>query len=252
MIGLAAERLFPERTQALTHELPSMRRQKDPDEIELLKRCCAAGNAGHRAAREQFRPGMCELDLYVIVQNAAMKAAGHPVLVYGDFAVGARTEQGGGPPTDRVAQPDDLVLLDYSVVIGDYRSDFTNTFVVSGKPTREQQQIYDTCLAAMRAGEELLVAGTPAKEIDHAVRQIMTSAGYGQAFRHHTGHGIGLSHPEAPFIVPDSTDTLLAGDVVTLEPGAYIPGVGGIRIEHNYLITPTGFERLSNHELTIA
>ena len=72
-----------------------------------------------------------------------------------------------------------------------------------------------------------------------------------EQFPHHAGHGIGLTHPEAPFIVRRSTETLLAGDVVTLEPGLYIAGVGGIRIEHNYLITPTGYERLSNHTIAL-
>lgn len=70
-------------------------------------------------------------------------------------------------------------------------------------------------------------------------------------FGHHAGHGIGLAHPEPPVLVRDSTDTLLAGDVVTLEPGLYVPGVGGIRIEHNYLITETGYERLSQHVIAL-
>jgi len=71
-------------------------------------------------------------------------------------------------------------------------------------------------------------------------------------FPHHAGHGLGLSHPEAPFIVRHSSETLLTGDVVTLEPGVYVDGIGGIRIEHNYLITTGGFERLSNHAIALS
>ncbi len=73
----------------------------------------------------------------------------------------------------------------------------------------------------------------------------------GQPLVHHAGHGLGLSHPEAPFFVEGATETLVVGDVVTLEPGAYVDGVGGVRIEHNYLITATGFERLSNHTISL-
>ena len=72
-----------------------------------------------------------------------------------------------------------------------------------------------------------------------------------RSFPHHAGHGLGLTHPEAPYIVRHATETLLAGDVVTLEPGLYVPGIGGIRIEHNYLITDKGYERLSNHTIAL-
>jgi Xaa-Pro aminopeptidase len=72
-----------------------------------------------------------------------------------------------------------------------------------------------------------------------------------ESFGHHAGHGLGLTHPEAPFFVRDADETLLEGDVVTLEPGLYVDGIGGIRIEHNYRITAAGYERLSNHEITL-
>jgi Xaa-Pro aminopeptidase len=83
-----------------------------------------------------------------------------------------------------------------------------------------------------------------------AVRGVFEKAGVADAFPHHAGHGLGVMHPEAPFIVRRSDETLLAGDVVTLEPGLYVPG-GGLRIEHNYLIEETGYERLSNHTIAL-
>jgi Xaa-Pro dipeptidase len=136
-------------------------------------------------------------------------------------------------------------------VIDGYRSDFTNTLVVGADPTAEQRRIFDLCVAAMAAGEKQLKAGAACLDVYRAVRAAFEPAGMAQHFPHHAGHGIGLSHPEAPFFVERATETLIAGDVVTLEPGLYVDGVGGVRIEHNYLITGSGFERLSNHTIAL-
>src|SRR5205085_11530939 len=138
------------RVTALLHRL---RRQKDPDEIALLERCMRATDAGHAWARAHVRPGMTELDVYRGVNAACIQDAGQPVVVYGDFAVSPGPERRGGGPTERVLQPGDLFILDYSVVIGGYRSDFTNTLVVDREPTADQKRLYDLCVQAMAAGE---------------------------------------------------------------------------------------------------
>lgn len=227
-----------------------LRRQKEPDELELLRACMRATEAGHARAREVVRPGISEFELYREVQSAALAAAGRPGLVYGDFrAVNARHPKAGGLPTDYRLQHGDLFILDYSVVLGGYRSDFTNTLCV-GDPTDEQQMLFQLCQAALRAGEAALRAGAPAREVYAAVSKPLEEAGYGR-LPHHAGHGIGLAHPEPPILVPLSTDTLLAGDVVTLEPGLYVEGIGGMRIENNYLVTNEGFEQLSRHVMAL-
>jgi hypothetical protein len=228
-----------------------MRRQKDADEIALLNRCMRATEAGHAWARTNVRPGMTELDVYVGVFNACTRAAGHPVIVYGDFAVSPGPERRGGPPTDRVLQSGDLFILDYSVVIDDYRSDFTNTLAVGGQPTPDQQQLFDLCVQAMTAGEGELRAGQSCQAVYDAVRGAFDRAGMAEHFPHHAGHGIGLMHPEAPFFVRESSEELQENDVVTLEPGLYVAGVGGIRIEHNYRINANGYERLSHHVISL-
>jgi Xaa-Pro aminopeptidase len=228
-----------------------LRRQKDADELDLLRRCMIAGKVGQDWARANVRPGMTELDVYNGVAAAVNRDVGRHVIVYGDFAVSPGPERRGGPPTDRVLQPGDMLILDYSVVLFGYRSDFTNTLVVGKEPTAEQRALYDLCVAAMAAGEHRLKAGTPCQEVYDAVRGVFEKAGMADSFPHHAGHGLGLMHPEAPYLVRHSTETLLAGDVVTLEPGLYVAGVGGIRIEHNYLVTEVGYERLSNHEIAL-
>jgi Xaa-Pro dipeptidase len=245
------DRLGDRYASAVINTVAQMRRQKYPDEIEALRRCMRAAEAGHAWARANVQPGMTELDVYCGVNTACIEAAGHAVIVYGDFAVSPGPERRGGPPTQRVLESGDMLILDYSVVIDGYRSDFTNTLVVGRQPRPDQQRLYELSVQAMAAGEKELRAGVACLAVYQALRGVFEKAGVVGSFPHHAGHGLGLTHPEAPYIVRHATETLLAGDVVTLEPGLYVAGVGGIRIEHNYLITDKGYERLSNHTIAL-
>lgn len=228
-----------------------LKRQKDPDELALLRRSMKAGEAGLAAGMRDIRPGMTELDAYLLVQQAAIREAGEQAIVYGDFLSGPRCEEISGPPTNRKIEKGDLFLLDFSTVIFHYRADLANTFVVGGKATERQRNLYQACVEAMQAGERLLRAGVQAKEVYRAVRGVLEIKQLERNFPGHAGHGIGLGHPEPPYLVPERSETLMAGDVLTLEPGQYIKGVAGMRYERNYLITETGFELLSHHAIAI-
>ena len=228
----------------------ALRRTKDEDELAVIRESVRAGEAAHAAALAEMRPGMTELDAFLLVSAAACRALGKQVLVYGDFASGPRCEiERGGPPGRRVINRGDLLLLDFSVIVHGYRGDFTNTCVVGDNPTPRQNELYALCMEALEAGESMLRPGVEGRAVDAAVRGHFARHGMAEHFPSHTGHGLGLGHPEPPYLVPESTDTLQAGDVVALEPGLYVPGVGGMRFERNYLITPLGHETLTRHRL---
>ena len=231
--------------------IADMRRRKDPDEVELLKTCMKATDAGHAWGRANIKPGMTELQAYAGVMAACHAALGHWAVVYGDFTVSTGAKKRGGPPTPHVLQAGELFILDYSVIVQGYRSDFTNTICIGGKPSTGQQKLCDLSLAAMAAGEKELKAGAACQTVYDAMRNVFAAANMADHFTTHGGHGLGISHPEPPYIVRNSKETLVAGDVVTLEPGLYIEGVGGLRIEHNYLVTDTGSEQLSNHTIAL-
>ena len=244
--GRVHDNILDPDAQRLHDIVSTLRRRKDPDEIEQLKLCMRVTEIGHAWARTNVQPGMSELEVYAGIQRECTLSAGQPVIVYGDFAVSPGSARRSGPATKRVIESGDMLILDYSVVIQGYRSDFTNTLVVGAEPNSGQQKLYDECIVAMKAGEAELKAGAKCQTGFDAVNAALDGK-----LVHHAGHGLGLTHPEAPFFVAHSEGELVAGDVVTLEPGLYIDGIGGLRIEHNYLITDVGYERLSNHTIAL-
>lgn len=250
--SLLREQLADRELLDVTEEIRNIRRAKYQDELALIARSARAIEAGLQWARVNTKPGMSELDVYRGIQDIAIEVVGCPVVIYGDFASGPRTWiDRGGPPTRRIIEEGDLLLLDFSVVVGGYRADFTNTFCV-GEPTKEQSELMDLCLSAMEAGERLLREGTTGRDIWQAVNGVLENASAAYRLPHHAGHGLGLEHPEPPVLGLASDDRLQSGDVVTLEPGVYVNGIAGIRIEHNYRITAEGFERISQHRIGLS
>jgi Xaa-Pro dipeptidase len=223
-----------------------MRRRKYPDELALIREAVRAVEAGHHAARATIRPGVTELDVYNAINTAMVNEVGHAILPIGDYVSGERAFAIRGGATNRRLQRGDVMIIDLFPIVNGYRADFTATVSVEGELSERQQALEQALHEAQKAGEMLLKPGTRAGDVYGAVKDTLAHYGFADGFPHHAGHGLGLDHPEPPYFVPNSDETLLAGDVVTVEPGSYGTDWGG-RIEHNYHITETGFERLTNH-----
>ncbi|MCL4251758.1 MAG: Xaa-Pro peptidase family protein [Anaerolineae bacterium] len=231
----------------ITAELLTMQRQKQADELALIREAVRVVEAGHRAARAAIKPGITELDVYNAAQAAMVNEAGHAIHLMGDFVSGERAAKVSGSPTNKVLQPGSLMIVDMFPIVSGYRADFTATLAIDKQLTEFQQRLETALHAGIEAGETMLKPGSGAGDVYRAVRGALAGYGVAEGFSHHAGHGVGLDHPAAPYLVPNSQETLMAGDVVTLEPGSY-GADWGARIERNYLITDDGFERLTHHQ----
>ncbi len=231
----------------ITATISRQRRRKDPDELACIRYAQDSSLAGHIAGRKKIRPGLSELELFSLINTAMTKKAGCPVKLIGDILSGPRTLDVSGGPTDRVIGENDTVILDLSPVVHGYRADYTATIVLDPEPDQKLLDLEKALHGAIAAGESQLRPGRTGRDIYWAVKNCLNDRGFGGQFEHHAGHGLGLGHPEAPFFVPESSEKLIVGDVVTLEPGSYAPGCAG-RIEHVYLITENGPERLTRHD----
>ena len=225
----------------LTPEIDQMRRQKDPDEIECIRHAVTLAEAGLAAVKEKLEAGMREHKAYAIYHEAVVAKAETSVLVNGDFASGPRAAAEGGPPSDRRVQLGDLFIFDTSPVYHGYLCDLTRTFVV-GRPSQLQLDAWSHVMEAHGMARKAIRPGIPAKEIYHAMKEHLDkfepAAG---SFRHHAGHGIGMSGWELPWLTPGSEHIIQDREVLACEPALYADGMqGGVRLEHDYLVTPEG------------
>ena len=146
---------------------------------------------------------------------------------------------------DEWNRPGDLVVIDFGALVDGYCSDMTRTIAI-GQPTATQSRMLEVVLAAQAAGVAAVGAGVPAKDVDAACREVIAEAGWADAFTHGTGHGVGLDIHEAPRVGTTSDATLAVGDVVTVEPGVYLPAHGGVRVEDTVVVTPEGCRPLTH------
>jgi len=226
--------------------VPDMRKRKDPDEIRLLKEGIALHKEGYTVARKVAQKGKTEVDVYAAVTGALCRKHGDYLFFGGDFVSGERGLKMGGPPTRRVLKQGELMILDLWVMAHGYWVDTARTLVIGGKPKPDQQRIHRLVLKAVAAGEKMLRPGNRACDVYAAVRAIFEKEGLAENFPIHAGHGIGLHPHESPLLIPGCTEVLEEGMVATLEPGLYLEGLGGIRVEENYLITAQGPAKLTN------
>lgn len=220
-----------------------LRMVKDAAEIEALRRAAAAVDDIAVGLRAECFTGRTETELSrEIVER--MLAAGHE---RANFAIVAGGANGASPhhePTDRVIEPGDVVLCDFGGTMDGYCSDITRMFVV-GEPVAEVQAVYDVLAAAQQAGVQAGVPGVPCEAVDAATRAVIADAGFGDFFVHRTGHGIGTEEHEDPYMVAGNHLPLAPGHAYSVEPGIYLPGRFGMRLEDIVVCTPDGPERLT-------
>jgi len=235
----------------LGENIRKIRRKKDADEIEILKACARAGEAGHAAAIEAVKPGATEFDVYHAVQSAATATAGRPCVIYGDFRANTPSDIiASGGPSDRILEDGGLFILDLSVIINGYRLNFANTYSIGAAPSPDQIGAMVACKFSLEAGEKLIRPGTPCKDIHNKISEILKIA-YFDELALQAGHGVGLAHPESPTIASESTDILEEGNVISLESSVFRDGIGAMLIERSYLVTESGYEILSNHKIDL-
>lgn len=221
-----------------------MRRAKDEDEAALVQRAVRACEACYARAAEIVWPGLREIDLFAEMQAAAIRAAGEPIGELGnDFQAGTP----GGRPRSRAMAAGELLPLDLGVSIRGYRADLCRTFAVGGEPTAAQLQAAERIEDAIAHVRERAAVGVSCRRLYEEVLQSINGF-QGWKFTHHLGHGTGLSAHEAPRFNPHWEDVLTTGDLFTIEPGLYHEDLqGGVRIEENFWLSPTGLVQLSHY-----
>ncbi len=239
-----------ENLEPLGSVVREMRKVKDKDEIQLIREACNLANIGMQTASQTIRPGIKEKEVAAEVEYAMRKHGSDGTSFDTIIASGASSAFPHGSCSDRTIQEGDLVIVDLGATFNFYRSDMTRTFI-SGKASEKQVKIYETVKLAQEKAFQNIKANCPAKDVDAGARQVIETAGFGEFFVHNLGHGVGLEIHEAPILSPDSKDTLAVGNVVTDEPGIYLPGFGGVRIEDTILVTMNGAEKLTNGFYTL-
>lgn len=217
-----------------------LREIKDAGELALLRLACEAADAAlaDLVQRGGLRPGRTEKEVGRELESLMLDHGADTISFETIVAAGPNSAIPHHRPTDAVLAKGDFVKIDFGALVAGYHSDMTRTFVL-GSPADWQREIYQLVSQAQKAGREALRPGANLRDVDAAARQMITDAGYGDHFGHGLGHGVGLEIHEAPGIGATSAGTLLAGSVVTVEPGVYLPGRGGVRIEDT-LVVATG------------
>lgn len=237
---------------SLHRGVEELRMVKDEVEIAALRKACAISDQALADLVPGIREGITERDLArkldAKMREYGADAPAFPTIV----ASGPNSAIPHHQPTDRFVERGDLVKIDFGARYAGYHADETRTFVV-GVAAGWQKEIYELVVAAQQAGKRALAPGARAKDVDAASRDAIAEAGYGDQFTHGLGHGVGLEIHEDPFLGCSATVTLASRIPVTVEPGVYLPGRGGVRVEDTVLVDDEGAESLTrtDRELTV-
>jgi Xaa-Pro aminopeptidase len=227
-----------------------LRMVKDPSEVAQIQEAIGVAERAFAAFRALLQPEDREIDLFHALEHCVRQAGGQQTSFPPIVAAGERAALPHAPPTTRAAGSGRMLLVDWGASGPLYKSDLTRvldtrrTSAVSGGGPR-LEDVHDVVLRAQEAAIRAVRPGVAAQELDAAARGVIAAAGYGECFGHGLGHGLGLEIHEGPFLRPNSPTPIQAGMVFTIEPGVYLNGWGGVRIEDDVLVTPDGCEVLT-------
>ncbi len=233
-----------EKLEPINSLVRALRSVKDTEEIKLIREACRIAAVGMQTAKEIMWLGTKEKDAAAEIEYAMRKAGSDGVAFETIVASGPTSAYPHGSNLERTIRDGDFVVVDIGATYKFYRSDTTRTFLAS-KATYHQAAIYDAVKLAHQKAFETIKPKVAAAEVDGSARRVIEQAGFSEFLVHNLGHGVGLEVHEAPILSRDSKDILAAGNVVTDEPGIYVPGLGGVRIEDTVLVTKTGAEILT-------
>jgi Xaa-Pro aminopeptidase len=232
------------RVEAYDGLIEDIRVVKDETELSYIAKAEAIGDAAFTYILGEIKPGVSEKEIALKLE-LKMRELGAERLSFDTICVsGKNSSLPHGHPSDKLIEKGDFVTMDFGCIYNGYCSDMTRTVAV-GSITDEQRKVYDTVLAAQLAVCDFIKAGALASDADKVARDIITAAGYGDCFGHGLGHGVGLEIHEAPVANPPSKDIFQKNMLITIEPGIYIPGKFGVRIEDLSIVTDGGIINLS-------
>ncbi|TDD80039.1 aminopeptidase P family protein [Actinomadura darangshiensis] len=228
----------------LGHLAEELRMVKDEEEIALLREACAVTDRAFAAVLPEIRAGVTERAVAVALERAMVDLGAERPAFESIVASGPNGAVPHHHPGGRELQRGDLVTMDFGALYGGYHADMTRTVAI-GEPAGWQRDLYDLVHRAQRAGLAAAVPGAETKAVDAAARDVIKDAGHGEAFSHGLGHGVGLEIHEAPLMGYDKTGKLTDRVPITAEPGVYLTGRGGVRIEDTFVVRADGPELLT-------
>ena len=220
-----------------------LREVKDDDELSRIERACDITCQAFEYICGFIAPGRTEREVQLALDYKMLQLGSQGLAFNTIVASGENGSLPHAVPGDREIQEGDMVTMDFGARFEGYDADMTRTVAV-GQPSDKMRRIYEIVLRAQETAQAAIAPGVPCKEIDRIARDIIKDEGYGECFGHSTGHGVGIDIHEEPRVSARSEQILAPGNIVTVEPGIYVPGLGGVRIENTCAVTDTGVRAL--------